>query len=67
MPKQYIVEANDGSQRLVASPQASGTQVHYVDAGPTLGRIRQYSGYVTGTVAYFVDDGPTLGEERTAT
>ena len=42
--------------------------VHYVeDAGPTLGMIRKYSGFVTTPVVYFVDDGPTLGEERTAT
>jgi len=65
--KRYIVEANDGTQTTTTSPQASGSLVHFVDAGPTLGQIRKYSGYVTTPVTYYVDDGPTLGEERTAT
>lgn len=67
MPKLYMVQANDGTSALVATPQASGSLVHWVDAGPTLGRILKYSGFVTTPVAYFVDDGPSLGEERTAT
>jgi hypothetical protein len=67
MPKLYMVEAADGTYATVATPQASGSLVHWVDAGPTLGRIRKYSGFVTAPVAYFVDDGPSLGEERTAT
>jgi hypothetical protein len=67
MPKLYMVEAADGTYATVATPQASGNLVHWVDAGPTLGRIRKYSGFVTTPVAYFVDDGPSLGEERTAT
>lgn len=67
MPKLYIVEALDGSRVLTASTQASGSLVHYVDGGPTLGMLRKYSGFVTTPVSYFVDDGPTLGEERTAT
>jgi hypothetical protein len=65
--KRYFVETLDGRIATVTAPQASGSLVHYVDAGPTLGRLRQYSGFVTGTVSYFVDDGPTLGEERSAT
>ena len=67
MPKRYKVEAADGTSATVATTQASGSLVHWVDAGPTLGRIRKYSGYVTGTIAYYVNNGPTYGEERTAT
>jgi len=66
MPKLYVVEANDGSRTTSASTQASGTLVHFVDAGPTLGMLRQYSGYVTTPVTYFVENGTTLGEEKMA-
>jgi len=67
MPKPYFVENNSGARTTTLSPQASGNLIHYVDAGPTLGRIRAYSGTVTGNVTYFVDNGPTLGKERSAT
>jgi len=67
MAKRYMVEAADGTYATVATTQASGSLVHWVDGGPTLGRIRKYSGFVTTPVAYFVDNGPTFGEERTAT
>jgi hypothetical protein len=67
MPKTYFVENQGGDRTTTATTQASGSQVHYVDAGPTLGRIKAYSGTVTGNVTYFVDNGPSLGRERSAT
>jgi hypothetical protein len=67
MPKTYFVENQGGDRATTATTQASGNQVHYADGGPTLGRIRVYSGSVTGNVSYYVDNGPTLGRERSAT
>jgi hypothetical protein len=68
MPKRYIVEAADGTSVTSATTSSSGSLVHFIDAGPTLGRIRAYSGVVNGTTYfYWADDGPTLGEERTTT
>jgi hypothetical protein len=67
MPKTYYVENTAGDRTTTATTQASGAQVHYVDAGPTLGRIRAYSGSVTAAHSYFVDNGPSLGRERSAT
>jgi hypothetical protein len=68
MPKTYIVDnLGPGNRTTIAAPVASGSQVHLIDAGPTLGLIRAYSGSVTGNFSYLVDNGPSLGRERSAT
>ena len=67
MPKKYFVQDNSGARTTSDTTQSSGPLLHYVDAGPTLGRVLVYSGSVTGNVVYFVDNGPTLGREKSAT
>jgi hypothetical protein len=67
MPKRYVVVANDGTYALSATTQASGSLVHLVDGGPTLGRQLRYSGAVIAPVVYYVDNDVTFGEERSAT
>jgi hypothetical protein len=66
MPGRFV-ETSSGARTTSDTTQSSGSLIHYVDAGPTLGRIRVYSGAVTGNMTYFVDNGPTHGRERSAT
>jgi hypothetical protein len=62
-----FVETSSGARTTSDTTQSSGSLIHYVDTGLTLGRIRVYSGTVTRIITYLVENGPTLGREKSAT
>ncbi len=67
MAKTYDCRDNGGAKTSPTSTQSSGSQVHLLDKGPTLGLVYDYSGVVTGPILYLVNNGPTLGRQESAT
>ena len=66
MPQEFVVEANDGSRHTVTQltrSDESGELIYYVDAGPTLGRVRAHLDDLNAAVLFCIN-GPTFGRER---